>query len=81
MVQKGWTDCSFRFRLYTLEKKFPKTSAFSVSVLTVIGLPSASVLFRSRMLVLILRLLLMYFQKTFGFCLHCPATLRCSSFL
>jgi len=54
-----------------LEKNLPNTSAFSILELTVTELPEISTLFKSPMPVLVLRLLLINFQKAFGFCLQC----------
>jgi len=54
-----------------LEKNLPNTSAFSILELTVTELTEISTLFKSPMPVLVLRLLLINFQKAFGFCLQC----------
>jgi len=62
----------------TLEKKCP-TLSFSMLLLTTTGLPCSSTLFKSPIPILDFHLLLIYFQKAFGFCLHWVATLRCST--
>ena len=55
----------------TLEKNLPNSSALSLFELTVAELPEISTICKSPMPVLVLRLLLIYFQKAFGFCLQC----------